>query len=879
MKKTLTALCFALCATLAFAQTNNVVVKNGSVKNAAPTKVKVEESQAALQGSYKGSIFTKVAGDTLASFDFATAPTTGFLGVTDIVGNDTVGNAAHTQSGDGATWHRITPGPLDQFESSYPVSCYVFGNWGWTTFGNPPTNTSGDNGFMFMAMWEQVASWGGTGVTGNYNAYFQLDNFSTQGAATVEMVMYQYYRCFNRDQCWVDYSTDNGTTWNTFEINVNGVDVSTNGSIRAWSRFYLPLACSNQDNLSVRLRYSSSSASGGAYGYFWIIDDLSFIEGPENSIRMVTNEYFEGFYHQIPQGLSLPLIWNAEFVNTGANDQHNVQGHIYYKENRNATAEELTSTDALASVSYRTDTNVTIDPTGWYYYNGWGYMENAVTTGNNTLSALPTENAGRHFFFSDLTSNEWEHMYKVTDTTAESGYRFEPADEAMYQVNPVVDNQAVWSRDNGMLTGDNYWLYGMVSENIFTSSMGDEFTGWYNSDYIVVTSFVTGNEVPEGWVIKGVEYVPATDPEAVAPNAVFSPVLIRDSAQLDGDNMSVSFNWVNTGAGNYETSEADLNDDVQYYATNQGGEEGTYNTIRISFPSQPTLQANKAYRLGYMIAEDGSKFACASANSRGFYDAQDEFQYFYNTEGLEDYGITASLENRYSNLVYDYTYGGTSGWHWLSWESYPMIRMIVGPYEQLPQSSITFTCENPGPVSMVYDEEGNELCGETISVPANASMSGYVADPRDSDDPEDKWFVDEIIINGTVEFKNDTTNNFEEFYLNGVSFSVETGAEGTQNEVIVKFINIPDLGINQAYYNTTMSLFPNPATSNVTLNIEGVEGMVELSLIDMSGRVIRTSKVNAEQAQVIDLNGLAKGAYFVRVTNSNMTKVEKLIVR
>ena len=76
-----------------------------------------------------------------------------------------------------------------------------------------------------------------------------------------------------------------------------------------------------------------------------------------------------------------------------------------------------------------------------------------------------------------------------------------------------------------------------------------------------------------------------------------------------------------------------------------------------------------------------------------------------------------------------------------------------------------------------------------------------------------------------------------------------------------------------------MNLKPNPATSQVNLNVQGVSGMVNCMLIDMSGRVVYNQNINAETPQVINLNGLAKGAYFVRITNDKFSKVEKLIVR
>jgi hypothetical protein len=47
----------------------------------------------------------------------------------------------------------------------------------------------------------------------------------------------------------------------------------------------------------------------------------------------------------------------------------------------------------------------------------------------------------------------------------------------------------------------------------------------------------------------------------------------------------------------------------------------------------------------------------------------------------------------------------------------------------------------------------------------------------------------------------------------------------------------------------------------------------------MSGRVVYNQNFNASSAQTINVSNLAKGAYFVRITNDKFSKVEKLIVR
>ncbi len=88
-----------------------------------------------------------------------------------------------------------------------------------------------------------------------------------------------------------------------------------------------------------------------------------------------------------------------------------------------------------------------------------------------------------------------------------------------------------------------------------------------------------------------------------------------------------------------------------------------------------------------------------------------------------------------------------------------------------------------------------------------------------------------------------------------------------------------NVGIDPVAPNVSLGLSPNPATSQVSMNIKGVTGMVNCNIIDMSGRVIYNANINAEQTHTINLSNIPAGAYFVRVTNNEFSKVEKLIVR
>ncbi len=72
-----------------------------------------------------------------------------------------------------------------------------------------------------------------------------------------------------------------------------------------------------------------------------------------------------------------------------------------------------------------------------------------------------------------------------------------------------------------------------------------------------------------------------------------------------------------------------------------------------------------------------------------------------------------------------------------------------------------------------------------------------------------------------------------------------------------------------------VSLYPNPATSTVTVRANGME---QVSIIDLNGRTVMTQRVNTETA-TFDLSALAKGTYFVRIVGEQAAAVRKLVVK
>ena len=76
----------------------------------------------------------------------------------------------------------------------------------------------------------------------------------------------------------------------------------------------------------------------------------------------------------------------------------------------------------------------------------------------------------------------------------------------------------------------------------------------------------------------------------------------------------------------------------------------------------------------------------------------------------------------------------------------------------------------------------------------------------------------------------------------------------------------------------TLTLYPNPASTSVTVTVSGMDGEVTVEIVDLNGRA--SGKWTVESGKVeLDLSGMAQGAYFVRVTGERQTVVRKLIVR
>jgi len=90
-------------------------------------------------------------------------------------------------------------------------------------------------------------------------------------------------------------------------------------------------------------------------------------------------------------------------------------------------------------------------------------------------------------------------------------------------------------------------------------------------------------------------------------------------------------------------------------------------------------------------------------------------------------------------------------------------------------------------------------------------------------------------------------------------------------------LNMIDKDGNHSYSNVvvirydstgSLSIFPNPATGTVNVQLQAPPGQLLLQVIDASGRVVRMLSLQSTggpMSTVVDLSGLATGVYFIRV--------------
>lgn len=106
-----------------------------------------------------------------------------------------------------------------------------------------------------------------------------------------------------------------------------------------------------------------------------------------------------------------------------------------------------------------------------------------------------------------------------------------------------------------------------------------------------------------------------------------------------------------------------------------------------------------------------------------------------------------------------------------------------------------------------------------------------------------------------------------------------------QSPVVGDFLHIDGLaftgsvpaGIDEYKDLIGLSIYPNPFSSQTTINFDKEQTNTFITITDILGKQIRTQTFSGKQ-YIIDKGDLSKGIYFVQVTDENKNSINKKIV-
>jgi hypothetical protein len=100
-------------------------------------------------------------------------------------------------------------------------------------------------------------------------------------------------------------------------------------------------------------------------------------------------------------------------------------------------------------------------------------------------------------------------------------------------------------------------------------------------------------------------------------------------------------------------------------------------------------------------------------------------------------------------------------------------------------------------------------------------------------------------------------------YSNGNAFAIR---------LLTGTASIDELG------NSSFSIYPNPADEAITIKTSILLNNASISILDLNGKELKSMKLSGIESK-INTSDLISGVYFVRVSNGNISKTEKLIIK
>ena len=202
---------------------------------------------------------------------------------------------------------------------------------------------------------------------------------------------------------------------------------------------------------------------------------------------------------------------------------------------------------------------------------------------------------------------------------------------------------------------------------------------------------------------------------------------------------------------------------------------------------------------------------------------------------------------------------------------YANVRPLCGDAAEVPgpwsDSAVYFTTDLCQPVTNVTVTSGATTATVAWTAPSGATNFRVAYGPEG------------FPVGGETGIYNVTSNPFELTDLEPETPYTVQVANVCSDDLVsawarADFLTLSGDGIADIDGEGNISLFPNPASTTVTIGLAEVS---DLTIVDLNGREV--FRANAVSSATIDVSTYAKGAYFVRVVSESGTSVRKLVVK
>ncbi|RUA32251.1 MAG: hypothetical protein DSY76_00670, partial [Bacteroidetes bacterium] len=146
----------------------------------------------------------------------------------------------------------------------------------------------------------------------------------------------------------------------------------------------------------------------------------------------------------------------------------------------------------------------------------------------------------------------------------------------------------------------------------------------------------------------------------------------------------------------------------------------------------------------------------------------------------------------------------------------------------------------------------------------------------DAGNPNATWLWNTGATTQTETFDNTNLTNGT---ANTVYVTVtENGCSASDTLVITV---MDDVSINGALDNMELNVYPNPTKGSFNMAINGFEGDLNMTIVNLAGQTVYSEKINVTPSYVnkFDVSTLSTGVYYIKLTTENGVKVLKLVIR